>query len=72
MTIWSDTCETPTAVDWLTPLVAVKINGWVVFRTVPDRGEGFASAGDFLVYTGTVRGRNRIRKNETDFLLLGD
>lgn len=70
--IWSDTCEIPTAVDWVTQLVAVKINGWVVFREVPDRGEGFvAGINDFLVFTGTSRSRRRVKKNESDFLLLG-
>ncbi len=63
---WSDTCDPASATSWTTTLVAVKINGVVVFREVPDRGEGFREVDGVHVYTGTIRSRKRIRKRASD------
>lgn len=68
---WSDVCESPTAVEWITPLVAVEINGFVGYFTLPDRGEGYREVDGFMIYTGTVRSRLSIRLGTDDFLVFG-
>lgn len=68
---WSDVCEVPTATAWNKPLVAVELDGFVGYVTTQDYGEGYLEVSDFLIYTGTIRSRMRIREGEDGFLLFG-
>lgn len=68
---WSDECAPAAATTWHTTLVAVEIDGFIVFREVPDRGEGFLESSGVMVYTGTVRNRMRIRERSDGFLIFG-
>lgn len=68
---WSDVCETPTAVTWDSLLIALEDDGFVLFLNSPDFGQGFVETNGFMLFTGTVRSRRRLRER-SGFLNFAD